>query len=239
MSRLSAEKFNFWLWTKKDGFELTHPPTPDSPPIYPRINLNTRAEKATIDPAKTALVVIDMQKYFLSPLIGRPPKSPGLEIVDKLVKQAIPVCRKAGILVIWLGWDVKDSDLDDMPPSVARGFDFPLDKNLVKPTFLGSIGAEIGQVECDDERLIDAGRVMMRDQWNTEFHASLKRIVEPQDIHINKNRLSGFWGRNRYRRRTTQARYQNFTVCGGEHGSVRRWDYSRRLHQWLGLPDAQ
>ncbi|KAF5980210.1 Isochorismatase hydrolase [Fusarium coicis] len=116
-----------------------------------------------------------MQNYFLSPLLGRPPKSPGLEIVDQLVKQAIPVCRRAGIPVVWLGWGIEDSDLDYMPPSIARGFDFPLDKNFVEPTFLGSIGAEIGQ-------------------WNTEFHPSLKRIAEPRDIHIHKNRLSGFWG---------------------------------------------
>ncbi|KAF5709806.1 Isochorismatase hydrolase [Fusarium globosum] len=193
-AKIVGGKNNFWLWTKKDGFDLTHPPSPDSPPIYPRITLNTRAEKVTIDPAKTALVVIDMQNYFLSPLLGRPSKSPGLEIVEKLVKDVIPVCRKAGIPVVWLGWGVKESDLDDMPPSIARGFDFPLDKNFVKPTFLGSIGAEIGQVKCEDGTVIDAGRVMMRDQWNTEFHPSLKRIAEPQDIYVNKNRLSGFWG---------------------------------------------
>ncbi|KAF5659224.1 Isochorismatase hydrolase [Fusarium circinatum] len=193
--KIVGGKNNFWLWTKKDGFDLTHPPNPDSPPIYPRITLNTRTEKATIDPVKAALVIIDMQNYFLSPLLGRPPKSPGLEIVDKLSKQVVPVCRKAGIPVVWLGWGVKDSDLDDMPPSIARGFDFPLDNNFVKPTFLGSIGAEIGKVECEDGTLIDAGRVMMRDQWNTEFHPSLKKIAEPQDIHIKKNRLSGFWGR--------------------------------------------
>ncbi|KAF5708196.1 Isochorismatase hydrolase [Fusarium mundagurra] len=172
--KIVGGKNNFWLWTKKDGFDLTHPPTPDSPPIYPRITLNTRAEKATIDPAKTALVVIDMQNYFLSPLLGRPPPKPWSRD-----------CRQAR---------QTDGDLDDMPPSIARGFDFPLDKNFVKPTFLGSIGAEIGKVKCEDGTLIDAGRVMMRDQWNTEFHPSLKRIAEPQDIHINKNRLSGFWG---------------------------------------------
>ncbi|KAK2127773.1 Isochorismatase-like protein [Fusarium oxysporum II5] len=32
------------------------------------------------------------------------------------------------------------------------------------------------------------------EEWNTEFHPSLKRTAEPQDIHINRNRLSGFWG---------------------------------------------
>ncbi|KAF4440055.1 Isochorismatase hydrolase [Fusarium austroafricanum] len=132
---------------------------------------------------KTSLVVVDMQNYPLSPLIGRPPNSMGLGIVDKLVKDVIPVCRKADIPVVWLGWGVEDSDLDDMPLSIARGYDFPLDNNFVKPTFLGSIGAEIGHVECEDGEFIDAGRVMMRDQWNTELYSTLKEA---------KNRLSGF-----------------------------------------------
>ncbi|KAF4345833.1 Isochorismatase hydrolase [Fusarium beomiforme] len=183
---------NLWLWTKKIGFDLIHQPSPDSPTIYPRITLNTRNENATIEPAKTTLVVVDMQNYIQSPLLGHPRKSPGLEIADKLVKQVIPVCRKASIPVFWLGWGVEDKDVDSIPPGIARGFDFSLDKNFVKPTFLGSIGAEIGNFKREDGTVIEVGRVMRRDQWSTEFHPSLKRITGLQDLHINKNRLSGF-----------------------------------------------
>ncbi|KAK7429144.1 hypothetical protein QQZ08_004359, partial [Neonectria magnoliae] len=94
----------------------------------------------------------------------------------------------------WLGWGLEEHDLDDMPPSITRGYDFPLDKNFVKPTHLGSLGHDIGPLQLDDGTVIDAGRVMMGDQWNTAMYPSLAKAAEPQDIWINKNRLSGFWG---------------------------------------------
>lgn len=52
---------NFWLHSKSDGWDLTHPLTPSSPAIYPRIPLATTSARVTIDPAKTALVIIDTQ----------------------------------------------------------------------------------------------------------------------------------------------------------------------------------
>lgn len=90
-------KQNFWLPSAADGFDLTHPPAPDSPPIYARLLLKTVTEQVTIDPVKTALVVVDMQNYFLSPCLGRPSDAVGMKVVDKLLNGAIPACRKAGI----------------------------------------------------------------------------------------------------------------------------------------------
>ncbi|KEY74519.1 hypothetical protein S7711_08503 [Stachybotrys chartarum IBT 7711] len=91
-----------FLTSEGQGYDMTHPSDPDDPLIYPRITLATRKEQATIDPGKTALVVSDMQNYFLSPLLDRPPKSVGIDIVEKLVAKVIPACRKAGIPVIWI-----------------------------------------------------------------------------------------------------------------------------------------
>ena len=69
---------NFWLYSKAAGYDLTHPSTPDAAPIYPRLNLETTTSRVTIDPKRTALVIIDLQNYFLSPALGRPVNSPGL-----------------------------------------------------------------------------------------------------------------------------------------------------------------
>ncbi|KAH7322924.1 Isochorismatase-like protein [Stachybotrys elegans] len=185
---------NFWIWSKENGFDITHPSDPDQPLIYPRITLATRSEQATLDPAKTALVVTDMQNYFLSPLLDRPPDSLGLKIVDRLTAEVIPACRKAGIRVVWLCWGLEDADLDDMPPSIARGYDFPLDKNFTKPRFLGRLGQQMGPIKLQDGREIEAGRVMMRDQCNTALVPKLAEAVAAEDIWVNKSRLSGFWG---------------------------------------------
>ena len=50
---------NFWLWAKDGGFDLTHPSTPDSDPVRPRIKLQCAPTPVVIDPAKTALLVLD------------------------------------------------------------------------------------------------------------------------------------------------------------------------------------
>ena len=42
---------NFWLHSKAEGFDLTHPATPESAAIYPRIPLETNTAPVTIDSA--------------------------------------------------------------------------------------------------------------------------------------------------------------------------------------------
>jgi hypothetical protein len=169
-SKVVGGKKNFWIYSDRAGFDLTHPPTSKSPPLYPRIPLVTRAQSVTIDPAKTALVVTDMQNYFLSPLLGRPSNSVGLKIVDMLLKTVIPACRKANIPIVWLGWGLTEQDVQKMPPSIVRGNEFGLDHNFVgEPRNLGGLGEDMRQLKLDDGTVIEAGRVMMSDQWNTKF----------------------------------------------------------------------
>jgi hypothetical protein len=80
---------NFWLHTPKSGFDLTHPATPDAASIYPRLSLDTTTAKVTIDPAKTALVLVDFQNFFLSPVLGRPKGSKGIIACEQVAKFAI------------------------------------------------------------------------------------------------------------------------------------------------------
>ncbi|KAI6083710.1 Isochorismatase-like protein [Hypoxylon rubiginosum] len=183
---------SFWLYSKARGYDLTHPPTPDSAPIYPRIPLETTTGQVTIDPSKAALVVIDLQNYFLSPLLGRPSKSVGFEIVDKLSEYAIPACRKAGIPIVWLGWGLSQQELDEMPPAIVKGF--AADTNFEGPRKIGPLGSNIGPLEQEDGTVIEGGLVLMKDQWNSNFYPSLAEKAEPHDIWVYKNRLSGFWG---------------------------------------------
>lgn len=77
-----------------------------------------------MDPKKTALVIIDMQNFFLSPFLGRPKDSNGLKACDALLKHAIPAVRKAGIRIIWLNWGLTEKEVEDMPPATIRAFGF-------------------------------------------------------------------------------------------------------------------
>lgn len=183
---------NFWLHSEADGWDLTHAPTPLSAAIYPRISLETTSARVAIDPAKTALVIIDLQNYFLSPSLGRPSDAIGLKVVDMLLEHAIPACRKAGIPIVWLGWGLTEQDIDEMPPTIVKGF--AADNNFSGERRVEGLGSDIGSVRLDDGSVVEGGKVLMRDQWNSAVYAPLEEKRERQDIRIHKNRLSGFWG---------------------------------------------
>ena len=183
---------NFWLHSEADGFDLTHPATPDYASIYPRIPLKTTTAQVTIDPAKTALVIVDLQNYFLSPSLGRPTDAIGLKIVDNLLQQAIPACRKAGIPIMWLNWGLTEQDICEMPPTIVKGF--AADNNFAGDRWICGLGSSIGSVELEDGSVVNGGLVLMQNQWNTASYTPLEEKHEPQDMKVDKNRLSGFWG---------------------------------------------
>ena len=183
---------NFWLYSKTKGFDLTHPPTPTSPSIYPRIQLETTKGPIAIDPIKSALVIVDLQNFFLSPCLGRPPDGVAMKVMHELLKHAIPACRKANIPIVWLNWGLTEQDIEEMPPTIIKGS--YADSNYGDTRTSSGLGSNIGPVELEDGSVVDGGRVLMRDTWNCESYPPLKEKRQPQDILINKNRLSGFWG---------------------------------------------
>lgn len=119
-----GSKTNFWLYDSENGFDLTHPPTPDSSPVLPQVPLQTTTSRITVDPAKTALVVVDMQNFFLAPCLGKPRDSKGIKACDQLLKHAISACRKAGIRIIWLNWGLTQDEIEEMPPATLKAFGF-------------------------------------------------------------------------------------------------------------------
>ncbi|KAK5174590.1 uncharacterized protein LTR77_001671 [Saxophila tyrrhenica] len=215
---------SFWLFDTKDGFDLTHPSSPDSPPISPRVTIETKTSQISIDPAKSALIVIDMQNYFLSSALGRA-KGAGHAAVNQLVEHAVPACRKAGVRIIWLNWGLSQQEIDEMPPAIIRAFGFvstnhgeeiALDKHG-NPRYTGGdkqfedgkngkkysgVGSDMGNVtDPKSGQAIEAGKMLMRDQWNSALYPPLdemyeegQKLDERPDVWIHKNRMSGMWG---------------------------------------------
>lgn len=202
----------FWLHSSRTGFDLTHPSDPSSPAPGPKLTLQTTTAPITIAPAKSALVIIDMQNFFLSPALGRDASGPGHAACTQLLTHAIPAARKAGMRVVWVNWGLTEAEANEMPAGVKRAFGFwadaedaagagvGVDKHGAASTYCG-IGAAMGPIQLDDGQRVDAGRLLMRDTWNADLYPPLRaaydagtRLPHAPDVWIHKNRMSGLWG---------------------------------------------
>ena len=127
-----------------------------------------------INPDKSALVIVDMQNYFIHPLYRH--HGPGLAAIKPLLR-VIEKARKEGIQVIWLNWGISEESLRAMPPAVQRGFSKSLGWHV-------GLGAELPDGQ---------GRCLFKGTWNAELFPSMKAVVEPQDLFFDKNQMSGLW----------------------------------------------
>ncbi|KAF2154807.1 Isochorismatase hydrolase [Myriangium duriaei CBS 260.36] len=206
---------NFHI-VSEDFLDLTRS-YPSSPPSTSLL-LETHSVPLLIDPAKTALVIIDMQNFFLSSALGRM-RGKGHEAQAQLHERAVPAARKAGIQVVWLNWGLTEEDILTMPPAIKRAFGGPGksvgvrgglaeagEKLASKPGIVKDkriycgLGADMGSVTVDGEQ-INAGKLLMRDQWNAALHAPLDQLYhegtllqQNPDVLLHKDRMSGMWG---------------------------------------------
>ena len=205
------------------------------------MSLSTTTTPTVISPMKTALVIIDMQNFFLSTYLGRPADGAGNIAKRRLLDTAIPAARRGGLQIIWLNWGLTDSEIECMPPSTLRAFGFEaavesegkmeslpaIDAHGVNQTAVEEfrqgkngvlkeqeltengklkriykgLGSEIGLVKIEDDKVVNAGRLLMRDTWNAALPPALdaayregRSLKEKPDVWIHKNRMSGLWG---------------------------------------------
>lgn len=207
-----ADTGQTWRYDSSHGFDLTHGRFSSD-----NIRLRTTTKPITIKPRLTALVIIDMQNYFLSGAFGRAPDGMGIAAANQLLTHALPAARAAGIQVIWLNWGLTEEDLVNMPPAVARAFGFRawsgMEREHKGPGFavdrfgaprgdgraFGGLGSACGVLHDPlAGKDVDAGRLLMRDTWNAALWAPLQEAAvttgDRPDVWLNKNRMSGLWG---------------------------------------------
>lgn len=86
------------IWTLEDGeYHLERG--------QPGCKLETTTQAIYVDPKRSALLVIDMQNFFLSEKLGRGPK--GRELYEP-IKKSIQAMRPHGATVIWLNWGISE-----------------------------------------------------------------------------------------------------------------------------------
>lgn len=147
-----------------------------APPPPRPVRLDAEPQSLTIDLARTALIVIDMQNDFCAKggwvdhlgadyTPDRAPIAP--------LQAMIPPLRRAGVPIVWVNWGNRP-DLMNMAPN---------QHHLYKPRGVG-IGL------C--EPLPGSGaHVLEKDSWAAAVVDELE--VLPQDIRVDKYRISGFW----------------------------------------------
>ena len=208
---------NFWLWSAEEGFDLTRP-TDAGESTKSRLRLECQVSDITIDPAKTALLIIDLQNFTLSQALkGELPKEM-FKAEDIILKQGIPAARKAGIQIVWLNWGLTDEDLRTLPPQQHRVFGWKCNIqdgrcgiNFREKTtasaggfvhggetrIVNAPGDELGEVTLDDGTKVDAGRALFKGTWNAALHKPLAAAFNESqslplpDVLFHKNRNSG------------------------------------------------
>jgi nicotinamidase-related amidase len=133
-------------------------------------------QHVVVDLLRTAIVVIDMQNDFCARngwvdhlgadyTLDRAPIAP--------LQRLLPVLRGAAVPVIWVNWGNRP-DLANMPPNQIH---------LYKPHGVG--------IGLGDPLPGSGAHVLEKDSWAAAVVDELKQ--EPQDIKVDKYRISGFW----------------------------------------------
>ncbi len=169
MIALGATGRNSW-GVSRDHVDLLRPawsPRPVRVPAAP--------QALTLDLARTALVVIDMQNDFCAPggwlhHIGVD-VGPTRRAVDGLAK-LLPVLRAAAVPVLWVNWGNRPDRLN-LSPALLHVYNPAGD------------GTGLG------ERLPNGAKVLEKDSWGAAIVDGL--APDDSDIHIDKFRMSGFW----------------------------------------------
>lgn len=142
-----------------------------------------------------------------------------------------------------------------------KGGDQQLEDGKAGKKYSG-LGRECGVVpDPESAGNVDAGRLLVRGQWNSELFGPLGKMYEEgrtlerrEDVWVHKNRMSGLWGTGSelegYLERegiktllftgvSLSLSYRTYemliSMTAGQHGPMRRRNISRRFQQRLRL----
>ena len=143
------------------------------------VEIEAKPEPTTIDLARTAVVVVDMQNDFGAE--GGMLHRAGIDISS--IRQAIvptarvlAAARTSGMKIVYLKMEFRP-DLSDLGP-------------VDSPNWIAHKRVGVGErVTAPDGT---EGRIMIRETWNTQIVCEL--APEPGDIVVSKHRFSGFYG---------------------------------------------
>jgi ureidoacrylate peracid hydrolase len=142
------------------------------------VSLAAKPEPIRLDPAKAAVIVIDMQNDFATKggMLDR--AGTDISIIQKAVAptaRVLAAARQKGVKVIYLKMGFRP-DLADLGSSDS-------------PNRVRHLRSRVGEaIRAPDGR---ESRILIRDTWNTDIVTELK--PHPEDVVMYKHRFSGFY----------------------------------------------
>jgi len=143
------------------------------------VTIEAKPGPTTIDLARTAVVVVDMQNDFGAE--GGMFHRAGIDISS--IRQAIvpttrvlAAARASGVKIVYLKMEFRP-DLSDLGP-------------VDSPNWITHKRSGVGERVTTPDGT--EGRIMIRETWNTQIVREL--VPEPEDIVVSKHRFSGFYG---------------------------------------------
>jgi len=143
-----------------------------------QITVDARPDALTIDPARSAVIVVDMQNDFGAEGGGSALQGRDLSAVRATIAptaRLLEAARRAGIAIVYLKMGFRP-DLSD-----AGAPDAPNWRKHLKWRVGEAVTAPDGT----------ASRILIRDTWNTDIVSEL--APEPDDVVLYKHRFSGFF----------------------------------------------
>lgn len=159
-----------WIVTS-DHVDMTRPARPVRP-----LHLDAEPQSITIDAAKTALLIVDMQNDFCTE--GGWLHSRGIDVSPNRkpigpLKACIDACRAKNVPVVWVNWGVR-KDLLNIAPSLQHAHNpHGHETNLAQPV----PGTR--------------SEVIAKGSWGAEIVDEIN--PGDQDFQITKHRFSAFW----------------------------------------------
>ncbi len=170
MARLGPSDGNAWE-VSADAADLTRRPPAPRPATVP-----AQPRRVTIDLARTALIVVDMQNDFCHPdgwLAGIGVDISRARAPIEPLRHLLPALRAAGVPIIWVNWGTRP-DRANLSPALRHVYD--------------PAGGGVG---LGDPSPRTGARVLQAGSWSAQVVDEL--VAAAADLRVDKHRMSGFW----------------------------------------------
>jgi nicotinamidase-related amidase len=170
MARLGPSIGNAWQ-VGADTADLTRTPPPPRPATFA-----AEPKRVTIDLARTAVIIVDMQNDFCHPdgwLAGIGVDIGPARLPIAPLTQLLPALRGAAVPIIWVNWGTRPDRLN-LSPALRHVYD-PAGAGSGLGDPLPRAGANVLQAGSWSARVVD------------------ELLPAASDIRVDKHRMSGFW----------------------------------------------